>query len=118
MDQEIIKSIKRRIDELTYDELVIVRGYCNLKVESFKSREQSAIAAPSNIPLTPDDLREMDGDPVWWEDKKGRKGWAIVSVEEDGNMIYLVSTIIGTAVAFCYGEPNKHLAFKLYRNRI
>lgn len=40
---------------------------------------------PPNEPLTLEQLREMDGEPVWFVDIKGRKwyppGWAIVDRE-------------------------------------
>ena len=31
--------------------------------------ENEALRHPPNPPLTPEELREMDGEPVWWEDK-------------------------------------------------
>ena len=36
-----------------------------------------------NEPLTLDDLREMDGKPVWWDDGDGNC-WGIVTVDADG----------------------------------
>lgn len=37
--------------------------------------------APPNEPLTPDELREMDGEPVWVEDVKH---WALIDIEKGG----------------------------------
>lgn len=41
--------------------------------------------------LTVDELWEMDGEPVWWEDKYGRSGWGLVSVGVDCIMIHVVN---------------------------
>lgn len=41
-------------------------------------------AAPANPPLTLEQLREMDGEPVWMTDKGGNCGiWALVTVHEN-----------------------------------
>lgn len=36
MNQEIISMMKSRVDELTNEEIVIVRDYCNLKLDNSK----------------------------------------------------------------------------------
>lgn len=50
--------------------------------------------AEKNEPLTLDELREMDGEPVWVEVPDGYKhynGWALVDVTwKKNNVIYLV----------------------------
>ena len=38
---------------------------------------------PSNEPLTLEELREMDGDPAWWDDGDG-SCWGIISVDSAG----------------------------------
>ena len=47
--------------------------------------EYAPTLTPPNEPLTLEQLREMDGEPVWFVDIKGRKwyppGWAIVDRE-------------------------------------
>lgn len=47
--------------------------------------DESPTLTPPNDPLTLEQLREMDGEPVWFVDIKGRKwyppGWAIVDRE-------------------------------------
>ena len=54
-------------------------------------------AQPANEPLTLEDLRGMDGEPVWLKDGIG-EGW------------FLTSTIVGSKIYFCeksitVGEP-------------
>lgn len=50
--------------------------------------------APPNDPLTLEELREMDGEPVWIEFTDGYKyynGWALVQVwAKSTNIIYLI----------------------------
>ena len=41
---------------------------------------RALIKSPPNAPLTMEELREMDGEPVWCVDGSGNKRWAIVSV--------------------------------------
>ena len=38
---------------------------------------------PPNEPLTLDELREMDGEPAWWDDGDG-SCWGIISVDSAG----------------------------------
>ena len=38
---------------------------------------------PPNEPLTLDELREMDGEPAWWDDGEG-SCWGIISVDSRG----------------------------------
>ena len=38
---------------------------------------------PPNEPLTLEELREMDGEPVWWDDGEG-SCWGIISVDSAG----------------------------------
>ena len=52
----------------------------------YKDWVQSAIAnaptlTPQNEPLTLEQLREMDGEPVWVEDVKH---WALIDIEKGG----------------------------------
>ena len=46
---------------------------------------EDAISAlsPPNEPLTPEQLREMDGEPAWWDDGDG-SCWGIISVDSAG----------------------------------
>ena len=39
--------------------------------------------SPPNEPLTLDELRKMDGEPVWWDDGDW-SCWGIVTVDTDG----------------------------------
>ena len=39
--------------------------------------------SPPNEPLTLEQLREMDGEPAWWDDGEG-SCWGIISVDNAG----------------------------------
>lgn len=75
-----------------------------------------AMIPPPNDPLTMEELREMDGEPVWWEDKYKNAGYGIVSISEFDKVIYIV-TVNGTFVAIAHGEMNKHLGLTLFRRK-
>lgn len=42
INHEIIALMKRRVDELTNDEIVIIRDYCNQKIERFGEPDRPA----------------------------------------------------------------------------
>lgn len=74
------------------------------------------LAPPSNDPLTLDDLLDLDGEPVWWEDKYKNDGYGIVSISEFDKVIYIIAAN-GTFVAIAHGEMNKHLGLTLFRRK-
>ena len=78
--------------------------------------ENDALRHPPNPPLTPEELREMDGEPVWWEDKYKNVGYGIVSISEFDKIIYIVSAN-RTFVAIAHGEMNKHLGLTLFHRK-
>lgn len=41
---------------------------------------------PTNEPLTLEQLREMDGEPVWVDDENDKKTWALLQVWGDENI--------------------------------
>lgn len=49
--------------------------------EMIRTIEEAPILTPPNEPLTLDELREMDGEPVWFD---GIKRWGIVKKCHDG----------------------------------
>lgn len=54
------------------------------------AKNQPIISAPPNAALTFDELREMDGEPVWVERPGYGKKWALVHVwAKSTNIIYL-----------------------------
>ena len=66
--------------------------------------EYAPTLTPPNEPLTLDELREMDGEPVYVvfrPDGSGEKpqSWALVNVDEKYGEVYLVDSIPG---ASCY----------------
>ena len=40
VNQEIISLMKRRVDELTNDEIIVIRDYCNQKIERFSEPDR------------------------------------------------------------------------------
>ena len=42
VNQEIISLMKRRVDELTNDEIIVIRDYCNQKIEHFGESDHPA----------------------------------------------------------------------------
>ena len=44
------------------------------------------LETPPNEPLTLDELREMDGDPVWVDDENNKRNWALLQVWGDENI--------------------------------
>ena len=52
--------------------------YPHLKLKEALDMAIAALSQP-NEPLTLDELREMDGEPVWVETKAGLKFWGIVT---------------------------------------
>ena len=66
--------------------------------------EEMPTLTPPNEPLTLDELREMDGEPVYVvfrPDISGEKSqsWALVNIDEKYGEVYLVDSIPG---ASCY----------------
>ena len=53
------------------------------KPDIFAKTYESAALTPPNEPLTLDELREMDGEPAWWDDGYG-SCWGIISVDSAG----------------------------------
>ena len=51
------------------------------KPDIFEKIYESATLTPPNEPLTLDELREMDGEPVWVEEVEH---WALIDVEKGG----------------------------------
>ena len=50
----------------------------------FDTAEEAISAlSPPNEPLTLEELREMDGEPAWWDDGDG-SCWGIISVDSAG----------------------------------
>lgn len=78
-------------------------------------RKMPTIAPPPNEPLTVDELREMDGEPVWWEDKYGRSEWGLVSV--DPECVVIVIAHDQNFVAAVRGEMNIPFVVGIYRRK-
>ncbi|WP_312637156.1 hypothetical protein [Oscillibacter sp.] len=97
--------LKSRIEEilaLANDPTIIIPyddiDYCKREYEAVElAVAELRRAQPSNEPLTLDELRGMDGEPVWLKDGIG-EGW------------FLVSAVVGSKICFyeksiTVGEP-------------
>lgn len=89
--------------------------YILTRIEELE-KQVSDLIPPPNAPLTLEQLWEMDGEPVWWEDKYGRTGYGIVFISEFDKVIYIVAAN-RTFVAIAHGEMNKHLGLTLFRRK-
>ena len=61
---------------------------CSWDSEQDKERAEDLVLGmptltPPNEPLTLEELREMDGEPAWWDDGDG-SCWGIISVDSAG----------------------------------
>lgn len=62
---------------------------------------------PPNEPLTLEELRQMDGQPVWVEDVKH---WALIDIEKGGQWDDMPFAIWAeNGVRFCYNVINRNL---------
>ena len=62
---------------------------------------------PPNKPLTLDELREMDGEPVWVEDVRH---WALIDIEKGGQWDGVPFAIwTENGVRFCYNILDRNL---------
>ncbi len=66
-----------------------------------------------NEPLTLEELREMDGQPVWME-SDSETGWGILVVCGSGTLI-MAKTGKESYVIYSYDRYNEQLGAKLYR---
>lgn len=117
----------RELDEL-YTKLQIVTGFTAEQLleifaagytlekpdysKKFAEMENLAEAAQPNEPLTMEQLRKMDGEPVYIiiDDVEPLKMWVLI--EADGEDIYLTNNLGGRSY---YEEARKLYKFKLYR---
>lgn len=76
------------------DEYVGIAGY-NTRAQFYRAieivQQQPTITQPPNAPLPLEELREMDGEPVWIEwGGHPQAGWALVRVwSKASNVVYL-----------------------------
>ena len=68
---------------------------------------QAPTLTQPNEPLTPEQLREMDGEPVWVEDVKH---WALIDIEKGGQWDGVPFAIWAeNGVRFCYNVLDRNL---------
>lgn len=109
------------IDEAIHVLIAVQRYPTNIKgkdaaidmaIDALHARQE----ADKNEPLTLEELRKMDGEPVWAELADGRREYGLVSVEEFGEMIY-ICLLSGFFLAFNHGVPNKPFWSNLFRHK-
>lgn len=74
--EPIIKNLSAMKTQLGYDAIEI-----DGMIKALREAEEVTAAQQPNNPLTLDELREMDGEPVWIERRLHQQaGWALVRV--------------------------------------
>lgn len=71
---ETIKDLLRRSEEP-------MQLYILARIEELE-KQISDLTPPPNEPLTLDELREMDGEPVWCVDGRGNQCWCLVNCDD------------------------------------
>lgn len=66
-----------------YEQSCGIHGCAILRAAADLLERDGARLAPPNEPLTLEQLREMDGEPAWWDDGDG-SCWGIISVDSAG----------------------------------
>jgi hypothetical protein len=78
-----------------------------LEVFDTGGRLEMPTLTPPNEPLTLEELRQMDGQPVWVEDVKH---WALIDIEKGGQWDSMpFATWNENGVRFCYNIINRNL---------
>ena len=82
------------------DKSLAKNPYDNTRICAF--RNAPTIAPPPNDPLTLEELREMDGEPVWVvfipdADGETLALWALVSVDNDDGEVFLLNSLGGSS---------------------
>ena len=96
---EMVETIRRKVDAGTLtqedrrllDDLNLPHRY-----------DRRTGATQENAPLTLEELREMDGEPVWVAFTPDTDGeclaiWALISVDKENNEIFLLNSIGGSS---------------------
>ena len=86
MTQEVDKVCKEKPPAIAYidDRAICFDGHPETllkKIQNFQPWYKMPTLTPPNEPLTLEQLREMDGEPVWVEDVKH---WALIDIEKGG----------------------------------
>ncbi len=112
----VAKAIQRVKDLIGILDIRIGWGDATADILSEKRDYELAISAlqnyapqPENKPLTLEQLRQMDGDPVWIADAEV---YGILSVERDGLFVY---GEYGSGIQYCWSVKKRKL--KLYARK-
>lgn len=82
--------------------------------------DQPTLPQPSNEPLTLEELRGMDGEPVWvvvsenWRESGIKSGWRLVSfhINDDRVRLYMFDTRFGASF---FAEQDMGRSYWVYR---
>ena len=95
--EEAIEAIKCNWPDSRY---TILREALDMAISALREQDAADKDVEKNEPLTPDELREMDGEPVWvsvsnnWRESGVSEGWCIVRFhsEDDRVRVYVYDT--------------------------
>lgn len=90
MTQEVDKVCKEKPPAIAYidDRAICFDGHPETllkKIQNFQPWYKTPTLTPQNEPLTIEQLREMDGEPVWVE---LHQAWALVEVKQNGSVMF------------------------------
>lgn len=89
IDADRLRSVLKNIQEHTEAAIVVeatsLSVFFDYMVEVVDN--QPTIAPPRNDPLTPDELQEMDGEPVWINRKEKKCKWTLVRFSNQYGLI-------------------------------
>ena len=74
--EEAIRAIECNMPTSGY---IILREALDIAINALRAQQE----AEKNEPLTMDELREMDGEPVWCVDGSGNEMWGLVDANYD-----------------------------------
>lgn len=112
MTNEEAVSVLENVGVMTTAECIHVYQHSRLQCENFSADAVTAayvagLAAlqeklEAETPLTLDDLRKMDGEPVWIvftpdPDGESLAMWALISVDKENDEIFLLNSIGGSS---------------------
>ena len=75
------RNVGRAVDKLTREKMLALKGVVPDVAGANVGGADDNV--PINEPLTLEQLREMNGEPAWWDDGEG-SCWGIISVDSAG----------------------------------
>ena len=112
MTQEVDKVCKEKPPAIAHidDRAICFDGHPETllkKIQNFQPWYKTPTLTPQNEPLTIEQLREMDGEPVWVE---LHQAWALVEVKQNGSVMFY-----GNSFSCSYSRTWQVYRFRPYR---